>query len=220
MYATEKAPEKSPPARSEKSGKAYKTEEIPASLVRETIDGIPFYYAGFRSVLDKTKTLEDIMADSGLQLEIKKFFYDLLVRHFDSKLFKVYTGEVGSHLDHRSNLGLDVAVYDKKILTPDKITAKYIDVTPKFVIEIDVNVEMAGHNENIFEEFVLRKVKKLFEFGTEKIVWVFSKSKTVIVARPDGSWDVVDWDKDVELTDDIVFNIAKYLEEEGISTEE
>jgi hypothetical protein len=95
----------------------------------------------------------------------------------------------------------------------------YIDVTPKIVIEIDLNVEMAEPNENIFEEFLLRKVKKLFEFGTGKIVWVFSKSKTVIVARPDGSWNVVDWDRDVELSEGIVFNIAKYLEEEGIKTE-
>jgi hypothetical protein len=47
----------------------------------------------------------------------------------------------------------------------------------------------------------------------------FSKSKTVIVARPDGSWNVVDWDRDVELSEGIVFNIAKYLEEEGIKTE-
>lgn len=212
MVATKEISKKS------NSSRSKDVEEIPAALIKETIDGIPFYYAGFRSVLDKTKTLEDIMADSGLQLEIKKFFYDLLVKYLDSKLFKVYSGEVGSHLDHRSNLGLDVAVYDKKILTPDKITAKYIDVTPKIVIEIDVNIEMAKPNENIFEEFVLRKVKKLFEFGTEKIVWVFSKSKTVIVARPGGSWDVVDWDQDLELGDGLVFNIAKYLEEEGIQT--
>ena len=214
MVATKEISKKSKSARSKKAG------DIPAALVKETIDGIPFYYAGYRSVLNKTKTLEDIMADSGLQIDLKAYFFRLLIQYFDLKKFKVYVGEVGSHLDHRSNLGLDVAVYDKKILTPDKITAKYIDVTPKIVIEIDVNVEMAERNENIFEEFVLRKVKKLFEFGTEKIVWVFSKSKTVIVARPGGSWDVVDWDQDVELAEGIVFNIAKYLEEEGIKTEE
>lgn len=210
MFATKESSKKTKPVHSKV------VSEIPVALVRETIDGIPFYYAGFRSVLNKTKTLEDILADSGLQLFLKRFFFKLLDSGLDALKFVVLMGEVGNHLDHRSNLGLDVAVYDKKILTSDKITTKYIDVAPKIVIEIDVNVEMAEPNENIFEEFVLRKVKKLFEFGTEKIVWVFSKSKTVIVARPGGKWDVVDWDQDVELADCIVFNIAKYLEEEGI----
>jgi len=42
------------------------TNNIPPSLIKETIDGIPFYYAGYRSVLNKTRKLEEIMPDSGL----------------------------------------------------------------------------------------------------------------------------------------------------------
>ena len=127
---------------------------------------------------------------------------------------------MGSHLDHRSNLGLDVAVYDRNVLTPDKITSKYIDVTPKLVVEIDVKVELAERTADVFEEFLLRKVRKLHAFGCEKIVWIFTKSKTVIVARPDNTWDVVDWDNDIELLEGISFNIAKYLEAEGIQPEQ
>jgi hypothetical protein len=189
---------------------------IPMWLIRETIDGIPFYYAGYRSVLNKTKTLEDIMADSGLQLILKRFFFKLLDSYLDSATCWVLMGEVGSHLDHRNNMGLDVAVYEKKQLTPDKITSQYIDVTPKIVIEVDVRVEMKDKDANLFEEFVLRKVKKLFAFGTEKIVWVFSKSKTVIIATPDNKWSVLDWDQDIELSEGLIFNIGKYLETEGI----
>jgi hypothetical protein len=193
---------------------------IPDYLVKETIDGIPFYYAGFRSVLDKTKKPEDIIADSGLQLELKAYIYGLLLKFLNPSIYKVYMGEVGSHLDHPSNLGLDVAVYDRQVLTPDKISSKYIDVTPNIVVEIDVNVELAEQPANIFEEFVLRKVRKLHKFGCEKIIWIFSKSKTVIVAKPDNTWNVLDLDNDIELLEGVSFNVAKYLEKEGIKPEE
>ena len=43
------------------------SNNIPSYLIRETIDGIPFYYKDFREVLNKTKTKAEIMADSGLQ---------------------------------------------------------------------------------------------------------------------------------------------------------
>jgi len=112
---------------------------------------------------------------------------------------------------------LDIAIYDKKVLTPEKITNKYIDVTPKLVIEIDVNVEMADTTSNIFEEFVLRKVKNLHKFGTEKVIWIFTKSKTVIVAFPDNNWKVLDWDSEIEFIDGVKCNIDKYLKEEGIN---
>ncbi len=199
-----------------KSEKPKRKRKIPASLIKETIDGIPFYYQGYRSVLNKTKKLEDIIPDSGLQLFIKRFFFNLLNKNLDPKDFEVFMGEVGSHLDHRNNMGLDVTVYDRNVLTRDKITLKYIDVAPKIVIEIDVNVEIEDKTTNLFEDFVLRKIRRLHDFGTEKIIWVFTKSKTVIVANPDNNWQVLDWDKDVEILEGVQFNIAKYLDEEGI----
>ena len=100
-------------------------------------------------------------------------------------------------------------------MTPDKITTKYIDVSPKIVIEVDVNVELEESNANTFE-FVLRKVKKLHEFGVEKLIWIFSKSETVIIATPDHKWEVINWDNEIEIIDGITFNVAAYLKEKGI----
>ncbi len=51
-------------------------EDIPDYLVRETIDGIPFYYPGFREVINKTKIIEDIIPDSGLQIVLKNYVGD------------------------------------------------------------------------------------------------------------------------------------------------
>jgi hypothetical protein len=191
--------------------------KIPAYLVREVIDGIPFYYRGYRSVLNKTKTFEDIMADSGLQFFLKEYISDLLKAGLDKKKYFIGAGEIGNHIDRRNNLGLDVVVFDKKILTPDKITSRYVDVPAKMVVEIDVNVELPDKKADLFEEYAVRKVNRLFAFGTEKVVWVFSKSKKVISATPDAPWQITDWDKDIELLNGITMNIARYLKEEGIN---
>ncbi len=193
---------------------------IPEFLIRETIDGIPFYYKGFRDVINKTKTKAEIMADSGLQGFIKSWLMGLLFQHLDLSKYYIFVGETGAHIDHRNNLALDLSVYDKNVLTPDKITTKYIDVHPKLVVEIDVSVELESSDISTFDDFLLRKVRKLHQFGTEKIIWIFSKSKTVIVATPDNKWDVLEWDTDVELLEDITFNIAKHLAESDISLDE
>jgi len=194
-----------------------KKRSVPAYLVRETIDGIPFYYRGYRSVLNKTKTFDEIMGDSGLQLFLKNYLGDVLREHLDLKKFYVFVGEGGAHLNHRSNFSLDLTVYDKSVLTPGKITTKYVDVPPKLVIEVDVNVELPDKTQDLFEEFVLRKVRRLFDFGTERVIWVFSKSRTVIIASPGGHWEVQDWDKDLELWPGISTNIVRHLQKEGIN---
>ena len=41
-----------------------KTKDIPKNLIYEIMDGKPVYYAGFREVLSKQKTIEEIMGSS------------------------------------------------------------------------------------------------------------------------------------------------------------
>lgn len=191
--------------------------KIPAYLIREVIDGIPFYYRGYRAVLNKTQKLEDIMADSGLQFFLKEHISDKLKAGLDRKKYFVGSGEIGNHIDRRNNLGLDAVVFEKSVLTPDKITNRYIDVPAKMVVEIDVNVELPDKKTDLFEEYVVRKVNRLFAFGTEKVVWVFSKSKKVISATPNKPWQVSNWSDDVELVNGIVMNLDHYLKEEGMN---
>jgi hypothetical protein len=189
---------------------------IPVSLVREVVEGIPFYYPGYRSVLNKTKKLEDIMGDSGLQTLLKNTIGDFLKMQIDRKRYYVFAGETGSHLNHRNNFGLDIAIYDRQVLTPDKITLKYIDVPPKIVLEIDVNVEMPHSDGNLFEQYIVPKIQQLFAFGTEKVIWAFTKSKTIIQATAAEQWEFVKWDSDIEVMPGVRVNIARLLEEEGI----
>lgn len=190
--------------------------KIPDYLVRETIDGEPFYYAGYKEVINKKKTLEDIMADSGLQSIIKAYLMKLFAQNLNWDKYQPVCGEVGNHLDHRSNLALDVAVYDNSVLTPQKINLKYIDVHPKIVVEIDVRVKLEDPTANVFDRYVLKKVKKLLAFGTERIIWVFTQSDTIIVAKPGNTWEVFNLDQDVLLLENLSMNIGGYLKSRGI----
>ena len=45
--------------------KKKKAEKIPDYLIKEVMDGIPFYYKGYKDVLNKTKTKEEIMGCIG-----------------------------------------------------------------------------------------------------------------------------------------------------------
>ncbi|MFD2573682.1 hypothetical protein ACFSUS_23790 [Spirosoma soli] len=43
------------------------SRKIPTSLIYEEIDGVPYYYQGYRTVLARQKTKEDIIGASALQ---------------------------------------------------------------------------------------------------------------------------------------------------------
>lgn len=196
-----------------------KRRKIPAYLVRETIDGVDFYYPGFRQVLNKQKKLDEIMGDSGLQFFLKDFLVEVLKSGLDKKLYRVAGGELGFHATLRNNLGLDVVIFDRAKLTPDQITPRYVTVAPKVVIEIDVNVELPDRNSDLFQEYVIHKVENLFKHGVEKVIWFFTKSKKVFIALPDQPWQMDDWNKDVILFEDVKVNIAAFIEQEGFKLE-
>ncbi len=192
------------------------SESIPVTLIREVVEGLPFYYPGFREVLNNTKKLEDIMADSGLQTLLKNIIGDVLKAQIDRKLYYVFAGETGSHLNPRNNFGLDVAIYDRQLLSPSKITNKYIDVPPKIALEIDVKVEMPDADGNLFEQYIVPKIQQLFAFGTERVIWFFTKSKTIIHATAAETWEFPKWDSDIEIMPGVTLNIARLIEGEEI----
>lgn len=64
--------------------------------------------------------------------------------------------------------------------------------------------------------YISLKTKKLLNFGAEKVIWILTKPKQVIIATEEQHWKVVDWDEDVALIEGHTFNIGKHFEEEGI----
>ncbi len=93
------------PLSPETNGKAKK-RKIPAYLIRETIDGVNFYYPGFRQVLNKQKKLENLIGDSGLQFFLKDYLVDQLKAGLDKQKYRIAGGELGFHAGVKNTWGL------------------------------------------------------------------------------------------------------------------
>lgn len=187
------------------------------SLVYEVMDGQPLYYRGDKDVLTGKKTAEEIIGSSTLQWVLCSFLMRIMYRELDEKKYWFASNEAGVHINHRDNLSHDVAIYDQAVLTPDKINTKYTDVPAKVAVEIDVKADISKVADFTY---VNRKTRKLLDFGSEKVIWVFTSTQQVMVAeRNADAWLTMDWHHNLKLTDGQFFNIGQYLADEGITVE-
>ncbi len=88
----------------------------------------------------------------------------------------------------------------------------YISIPPKIQIEIDIeaDTEAFGSPDN----YIYMKTEKLLNFGVEKIIWVMSNSRKVLVATKDENWQIIDWHKEINIIENLSFNIGSYLKNE------
>jgi hypothetical protein len=187
--------------------------KIPDYLIYEIMDGQPIYYKGYQSVLNKTKTLEDIMGCSSLQSVLVDYMLRVIYRFIDTTRYRVLSSEIGSHISTGNNLSNDIAIYEKSVLTAEKINKKYPDVPPRIAIEIDTEADVS---ELTGFGYVYKKSKKLLDFGVERVIWIMTNTQTVTIMEKGKDWQVREWDTDIVLMDGHVFNIGDYLKSEGI----
>lgn len=193
--------------------KTASQKKVPEYLVKEEFDGVKFYYKGYKEVLKGNKKLEDIMPSSGLHSFIMTWLTILLGKQLNESLFRLLVGEVGNITPQKKRAGLDIAIFDKKVLTPEQINRHYTQVAPKIVIEVDVDVE----SENLTQDEIIQfRTRKLLESGVEKVIWIFSLSQMVMVAEAGKDWILFDWDREVEVLDGIAFNVGAHLKKEGV----
>lgn len=76
---------------------------------------------------------------------------------------------------------------------------------------------MSDVNGNLFEQYIVPKIQQLFAFGTENVIWIFTKSKTIIQAASAEQWAFPKWDSELEVMPGVTVNIARLVEEEGIN---
>lgn len=190
-----------------------KKTNIPSYLIYEEINGVPIYYKGYKEVLENSKKAEDIMGSSALQFIILEHLFRLFVKFFDEKNYYIGNNEAGTHLGKGTNFAVDLALFDKKVLRPEMIKNKYVSVPPLLVVEVDTK---ATFDPEAQPDYFHVKTQLLLDFGVKKVIWIFTESKKVMVSEPDKPWLTVDWNQDIELMDGHFFNIAAYLENEGI----
>jgi hypothetical protein len=187
---------------------------LPEELVYETIAGRVFYRKGYREVLNKTKTIEEIMGSSGLQSIIVSYLMKTLFKLDDEKYW-ILSNEIGLHIDHRNNPASDIGIFDVNVLTPDLVDIHYVSVPAKVFIEVDIRADVDDIGET---GYINLKTQELFSFGAEKVIWVLSNIQKVIVAeKGEQTWPWTDWNEDIEVQDGIAFNVGQYLAKKGIN---
>ncbi|WP_310589839.1 hypothetical protein [Larkinella soli] len=123
--------------------------------------------------------------------------------------------EPGVHIDHQNNVSNDIGIYDQTVLTPSRISKKYVDVPPKIAIEVDINADVSELTET---GYIYKKTRTLLSFGVEKVVWILTEAQTVMVATAERI-EAFAWNRDIELMDGQAFNIEAYLKKRGIEVE-
>ncbi len=189
-----------------------RVRKVPQYLVWEVLDGQPLYRRGYKEVLRKLKTTEDIMGTSSYQAIITSYITIILARQLDLNQYDFLIGEPGVHLEHKDNISNDIGIYNR--LLGSQISKKYTDFPAKIVIEIDIDIDPDSMHDL---EYLNKKTQKMLDFGVEKVIWVLTNIKKVIIATPDNAWLTMSWANDIEIVNNIHFNIQKYLDERGIA---
>lgn len=187
---------------------------VPASLIKEVLDGQPIYYKGYRSVMYGHKNLEEIMGASSLQSLIINFIQKILIKNLDDFNYLILTGEPGLHLSHRNNFSGDIVLYH--IGQIEKFTKRYFDVPPLLQVEVDVEIDTENISQNLY---ITRKTQRLLEFGVTKVIWVFTATQSVWVAEPEQDWRIINWNKEIELFEGISMNLGAYLAKMNVELE-
>lgn len=177
---------------------------IPDYLIYEMDEGKPIYYHGYQDVLDGKRTLEEIRAETILVCWLKSRLLHLL-----SKLDKNYISiiGVGIDIDKNNHRVVSIATFKRKNLD---LNAPYAKLPPEIVIEIDTKayIEAAASTTSYYN----RKTQQLLDFGVQKVIWIFTGDKKVMVAAKGQDWITSDWNKTIEVIENITLNIKELLE--------
>ncbi len=192
-------------------GQKSDTVKIPDFLIREIINGIPYYYKGYREVLHHQKTLEDIMGSSGLQSYVIAKLVEFLILNIDRKSYQILYSELGLHISSNNNLSSDISIY-RKVDLKKKLNNKYLEIPPKIAIEVDTKIEVS---EQSAYEYINLKTQKLLDFGVEQVIWVFTESKKILVAKSGEDWLTKDWNKQIQILEKTL-SIQELLIEEDL----
>jgi Uma2 family endonuclease len=184
------------------------TRKVPATLVFEEMNGIHYYYRGYRAVLSRQKNQEDIMGASALQSAVVSLLIHILYKYLPYDDYLIATNEPGLHISPGNNLANDIAVFDPALL-PIPLPDKYFSVPPVVAIEVDVKIDLPANQTET--EYVYDKTQKLLDFGTGKVIWVLTKTRRTLIAQPNQRWILTNWDDEVEILPGCSFQLNPLL---------
>jgi Uma2 family endonuclease len=180
-------------------------------LIYEEVNGKPIYYKNYKLVIKGKKTTEEVMASSGLHALILETIRDYLKKML-KKAYIILTGEVGVKTisGYRA---LDIGIFDFDKIKPYLNRDKILPICPIIAIEIDTKAEL---KEDEYMNYIYDKANDLLNSGAEKVIWILTKPKIILIAQKEKSWEIKKWNDDIEVMENIKFNLNRLLKEVGI----
>ncbi len=187
--------------------KEEKKELLKRLTYEITKEGKPIYYRGYKEVLKGKLPPEAVMGSSDLHAVLMALLVAFLAKELE-KDFIVASGELGFFTGEDTYRLLDIAVFEKDKF---KLTGKYTRIPPKLVIEIDTKADLEDYG--LVESYAYEKTQELLDCGVEKVVWIFTKPKKVLIAEKGKKWVVQGIEEDIDLIGGEVMNLAKLTED-------
>jgi len=180
-------------------------KQIPNKLIYEMDNEIPIYYSGYRDYLSGKKPAEALMGSSILQsLIITELIYYIKSVIGDNHF--VLTNELGVLFSKGSWRLADIAIIEKSRVKA--INEKYIPVPPNVVFEIDTKAALEDYqNPN---DYYALKTKRYLDFGVDKVIWIYTKDRSIEVSTLSGK-EKFAWDYEVVFLDQLSFCLVDIM---------
>jgi len=182
--------------------------QIPESLVYERVNQIPIYYRGYQEVIKGKKQVEEIMGSSFVQSFLISRLVRFLIAHLPD-IYEVLTNELGIQFSKGHWCAADIAIYAKTQLRKIPLHNQYLDIPPQIVIEVDTKADLDAFLTTM--DYYYTKTDALLAFGVEKVIWIFTDAKKVMIAEPQKDWITRGWDQDLHIIDDVTLKLSELL---------
>ena len=196
-----------------KKGKLSKEEkrQLLKILTYEKVNGKPIYYRDYKKVLKGELPPEAVMGSSGLQAYLIRLLVEFLLKVLDRKKYEILFNELGFLYKKGSWRNLDIAIFEREKVKPYLLKDKLIPVPPKVVIEIDTKADLSKYC--CLEDYVYEKTQDLLNSGVEKVIWIFTKTKKVMIAPQNQKWFIQNWDEPFEVFENLPINLENLIRE-------
>jgi Uma2 family endonuclease len=188
--------------------------QIPKILIYEEFDGHPIYRKGYKDVMLGLKKIEEInMGTSKLQY----FIISCIIKYLNRNLPESYfagASELGLHLAKNTNFSADIAIFREGQLQVGFHSTKYADVPPSVVVEVDIKIDESEYFQNE-EEYFHKKTERLLQWGVERVIWVFSSSRRVLIADNLQKWEFNSWELPFTIIDEHEINLWDLMLKNG-----
>ena len=184
--------------------------QVPRILIYEEFDGHPIYRKGYKDVMLGLKKINEISVGTST---LQWFITNIINRHLQTVLPPNYLcgpGELGLHLAKNTSFSADIAIFRPGQLKVGFQSARYSDVPPNVVIEVDIKIDESEYFQNE-DEYAHKKTEQLLQWGVERVIWVFPASRRVLVTDNPQKWFFISWDLPFTVIDDHEINVWELM---------